>query len=283
MTTPSPTLPAPAPTSPVDELARRWKLARFAALRGIVPSAPLPLEEAALVQLAAAQDADAALKAVFDNGRVLGLGFRRYYKVDLTMVDLGDLLPALGVPCHATGFVRAGDDAAWRSQRAPCTQAPSPALCAHWRESILGLVGGISTAVRYTRCESPGTGGDACVDLLHIDPETPLRFSPVGEELQATLDAATRLVHRINPSAKLVFLGILEGALHYRLQAVRGACGSCASSPADADEISALAGVAMPPGGGLDVATVLQQFLLRRVPSLRLCDATPHPVFSESP
>lgn len=266
----------------MEDLARRWMLARCAALRSLLGEVDPGLDEASLVRMAAARDPDAASKQVFDYSRALGLGFRRYYRIDLTLVDLSDILPALGVPCHARGFARSETEPAWCSAGLACCAPPETALCAHWRESIHGLVGGISSGVCYSRIESPGTGGAGCVDLLHVDPQTPLRFGPIGADLQAGLDAVTALIHRINPSAKVEFFGMVDGALHYRLQASRGACGSCADLPsADADLLD-LVGLASDPRGGLDVGTVLTHSLRRRFPNLRLCDASPRPVLDAS-
>lgn len=278
LSTPHPTA---SESTPVEDLARRWTLARHAALRSVLGEVGVEEDEATLVRMAAGHAPEAALKAVFDYSRALGLGFRRYYRVDLTLVDLADLLPALGVPCHGKGFVRSETQPAWCSAGSACCAPPDAALCAHWRESIHGLVGGISSGVCYTRIESPGTGGSTCVDLLHVDPQTPLRFGAIAADVQVALDAVTSLIHRINSSAKVEFFGMVDGALHYRLQASRGACGSCADLPsADADLLD-LVGLASDARGGLDVGTVLTHSLRRRFPNLRLCNASPRPVLNE--
>jgi len=288
------TTPAPneqPAESPVTELAWRWKLARCAALRTVLAEAGTPApdgptgrdaDEVALVHLAAAADPAAALTRVFDNSRVLGLGFRRYYRIDLTLPDLADLLPAAGVPCHALGFHRDANEPAWRTARQPCTATPTSALCNHWRESIHGLIGGVSTGVYYSRLQSAGANDAGCADLLHVDAETRLRFSPIPADLELGLEPVRSLIHRVNPGAKLELLGLAEGALHYRLHSAKGACGTCATTPSPDADLLDLAGLSATTGGGLDVATVFAHAVKRRFPSLVLRDASARPVMDAS-
>lgn len=253
MTTVAPHTP---PTNPVPDLARRWGAARRAALRTLAPDAPPEADELELLRLA--PNPEEAARRVFDNSRLVGQGFRRFYGVDLTLNDLAELLPALGLPCHAGGFAKLDGDTARRAVRSPCADGRStPGCCAVWAEATLGLVGGLSTAVYLTRQQSPATGGDLCADLLHLDAQTPLRFEPVPESMQPALAEVTRSARRVDPGAKLEFLGLLDGALHFTLQA--GADRGC---------------------GGLSVHAAVSHALSRRLPDHRFVDATPRPVLS---
>lgn len=256
--------PTPLPSNsqpllPVADLGRRWKLARLAAVRAVLQEG-VEEEEELLVRLASERDPKLLHKSVFDNSRVLGLGFQRYYRLDLTLPDMAALLPTLGSPCHIGGFHRAEGEPAWQSRGQPCRNAGA-SQCSYWREATSGLVHGLSSTALYTRLESPGAGGEACVDLLHSLAQSPLRFRPIPALMLPGLQEISQLVLRINSNAKLEFLGITEGVLHYQLQAGHSPCGA----------------------GGLDLAVILKRSLNRRFPGLSTCDATGRPVLSESP
>lgn len=163
-----------------------------------------------------ARDAAATLRRVFDNGRLLGQGFSRTHRLDLTLPDLTAMLPLLGAPCVAGGLRREPTTQASLSIRPPCAES-RPAWCAYWRESLHGLVNGLSSSVWYSRVASPPGGSDTCVDLLHVDPWSPLRFQPVPEDLVPLLGEVAAMLRRLSPSAGVAFLGMAEGALHVRV------------------------------------------------------------------
>lgn len=256
----------PLDASPVGDLAQRWQRARRAALRTLVPDAPPDLEESALVPLAQEKDREAALKRTFENSQILGRGFSRYRAIDLTMVDLTAILPMLGAPCHLGGFGRAADEPACSSAAMPCALA-GRGMCDHWRESIAGLVGGLSSTVYYTRVESAGHGAEVCSDLLHVQAETPKRFRPIPATILSELERIARQVHGIDPGAKVEFFGLMEGVLHYRVQPSPRSAASCSSGTAVAC--------------GIDVGGLVAHALRRRLPALEVCDASPRPVLSD--
>lgn len=239
-------------------LAERWRRGRCHALRTVVPDAPAEASEDELLALAWALDPTSTLRRVFDNSRILGIGFRRYHRAgDLTLRDLSELFPTLGAPCHPAGFERVEGESAWRSTRAPCASRNTPGLCDYWRESIQGLASGLSSTACYTRVESPAHGGQACVDLLHLDPASPLRFTPPRAEDQAALEAVGELVRHIDSGASLHVLGVSEGALHYRLESSKRGC-------------------------GFDIHTVFERAVQRRLPNLTVCNASPRAVLTDT-
>lgn len=247
------------------DLADRWSRARCAALRAVVPEGA-PTDEAGLLHLAAAHAPDAALTRVFENSRILGLGFRHTYRVDLTLVDLGELLPALGAPCHVGGFAPVPGEPACRSTSTPCQGCGDVPPCDHWRESIHGLVAGLSSSVSYTRVASAAGGASSCSDLLHVDPQSPLRFTPLPAEMQPKIATIHRLIARIDPGVRVELLGLRDGVLHYRIHpAPPGSAENCASASRTC---------------GLDLGAVLLGALRRRFPTLRVADASPRAVFS---
>lgn len=253
--------------SPTADLARRWTRARCAALRAVAPAAGATADEPGLVRMAAEHGPEAALKGVFENSRVLGLGFRRTYRVDLTLHDLAELLPAVGAPCHVGGFTAVEQEPACRSASTPCEAwRDVPQACDHWRESVQGLVSGLSSSVSCTRVASAAGGASSCSDLLHVDPQSPRRFMPVPPEMRQGLEAVQRLIARMDASVRVEFLGLREGVLHYRIHA--GGPGSAENGPGARRAC------------GLDVGAVLPGALRRRFPTLRVADASPRAVFT---
>lgn len=222
----------PTPPSPVraggadleiwaEELDRRWTAARRAALRTIVPEYPVDAPEGELLAAATVADPAAVLRRVFDNSHTLGLGFRRFHRVDLTLIDLSYLLPSLGAPCTQGSFQRDAAARESRTDRLPCS---SP-RCAYWREALHGLTSGLATAVYYSRVESPEGGSTRCVDLLHVELQSDARYQPIPESMRASLVEAAEKMGRIAPGATVEYLGLMEGALHLCLHQPGPACG----------------------------------------------------------
>ncbi len=204
-----------------DQLDRRWAGARRAALRTIVPDHTTEATEEELLEVATAADPDAVLRRVFDNSRTLGLGFRRFHRVDLTLVDVSELLPLLSAPCAQRGFQRSSTAIEARTDRSPCS-APR---CAYWREALHGLVSGLASAVYYSRVESLAGGSSRCVDLLHVEFQTEARYQGISESMQAPLVAAAEKVGRISPGASVTYLGLVDGELHFILHQPGSGCG----------------------------------------------------------
>ena len=276
------TVPVSRPVGPDDatllrDLAVRWTRARRAALRTVVPDAPADAREHALLGLALAADRDATLRRLFDNSRILALGFARLRAVDLTLVDLADALPLLGSPCLVGGFERVGAELARATSAVPCPDGRDVAgLCDAWRESVSGLVSGLSTQVRHTRLESLASGSSRCRDLLHVDAESSARFVPATDAMQTGLDEIARVVRCLDPDAKLVFHGTVEGVIHYRLKAsvrAKDGCGGCSSA-------ALTAASSCGPCGSLDLGVVVAHALRRRFPGLSFVETSPRPVLS---
>lgn len=236
------------------DLADRWRLARLAALRSVVKCTDTPREEAPLIALALARDADSTLRAVYDNSRKLGLGFRSYYAVDLPLRDIAAQLPQLGTPCHIVAWEPVDEPPHYRSERAGCrVGALHPGACAYFREATDGLVMGLSSSVHFARYESLGSGGRRCVDALFVQPTSALRFGVTPDELKAPLEQVLRTARALDSSARLEFLGVAEGVLYYTL------------------EVATIPGRVHP-------GSAIRQALRRRCPSLELRDVTPRSI-----
>lgn len=238
----------------VGELARRWGGARRAALRTIVPEVPAGATEDELLDAATAEDREAVLRRVFDNSHTLGIGFRRFHRVDLTLTDLSRLLPLLGAPCPASGLERDPRARESRSARLSCA-APR---CDYWREALHGLVSGLSTSVYYSRVKSPAAGDPDCVDLLHVDARSEARLQPVSEAMRASLAPVIDSVARVSPGSTVELLGLAEGALYVQLHRVDATC-------------------------GLDLFPFLRHGVERAIPGLEVRDAGPRSVLDPNP
>lgn len=244
-------------TNVTKDLAGRWQQARLAALRSVVGSMPALCEEASLLELALERDEDSTLRAVYDNSRKLGIGFRSYYRVDVPLSDIAALLPRLDTPCHFVAWERVGDPPHYRSNRTGCWVGElHPRACAYYREATDGLVLGLSSCVHFARYDSVGSGGQRCVDALFVQPTSALRFGVTPDELKEPLEQVMRTVRALDSSARLEVLGVAEGVLYYTLEVV--------SAP-----------------GRVHPGSAIRQVLRRRCPSLELRDVTPRSIALE--
>lgn len=240
------------PLTSAADLSDRWRRARVSALRRIAPESPAETPEAALIPLVIARDLEGAERAVFEVSLALGRSFQRWSRTDLTLPDLAGLLPALGAPCLEQGFSRVPGELSCRSARAACD---TPGACSYWREALHGLVSGLSSAVRYTRVASGAHGGQ-CADLLHVDALSPHRLAPVPEALQPTLDRVAQKLERVVPGARVVWLGLQDGALLVETHQPASGC-------------------------GLNIDQLLLGSLRRALPDLPVKNATPRPVLTD--
>jgi hypothetical protein len=238
------------------DLGDRWRRARMSALRSVAaPRSESLVDHDGLLVAALDHAAEPALKAVFDASLRLGNSFRGYYRMDLPLRDLAGLLPSLGAPCAAATWIYLDGEAALRSERPGCAAgALHPRACDFWREAVDGLAGGLTGTARLARHQSRGHGDAVCVDVLHVHPESPLRYGPIPHEVRVGLDAVVRTVRRFDPSAQVEFLGLSEGILFYRLGGA---------------------------GGEVRVTGALEQSIRRRFPGLATRECTHRPVLSE--
>ena len=180
-----------------SELAERWRRAREAAL-----AAP-PAEQA---------------RRMFENSHFLGQGFARFHRAPVAPEQLPAALALLQAPCLQGRWSDVEGEAALRLERPRCCAAPTAAGCDLWREAIDGLVLGMTGGVRHARHQSAGHGDPSCLDVLYADPQSPLRYGPLSDELQPGLESVRRLVSQFK-GAEIEFLGVCEGELLYRLTA----------------------------------------------------------------
>lgn len=243
-------------TASHEELSLRWRHARRAALRKVLPASTADTPDDELLRSALASDAAAAHRAVFENSLRLGRGYAAVEGSHATFSDLAGALPELAVPCaERTPRAPEDDSAAMYLERDAC---PASALgadgCDFYREAIAGLVLGMTGGILHTRHDSAGHGGARCVDAVYLDPEWSGRHGPVPDELRPHLEAAARTLSMFDSRARVEFLGVSEGVLHY---AVKGAGGT----------------------GGLRLGATLERLLARRAPGLSLREVSPRAVF----
>ncbi len=241
----------------LKDLAPRFRHARRAALRSLLPEADGTESDDDLLAQALARDPVGAGKAVFDNSLKLGTAFARFYDKEFTLGELPEVLDALGVPCLGGVWRPAEGEPARILERAGCAGgALGPATCDWWREAIDGLVLGITGGIMHARHESVGHGDARCVDVVYVRPESPMRFGPIPPELRETLDRVCRLARVFDSTVQVNFLGISEGTLSY--QAKKSGC-----------------------GGGIAVSALVEREVHRRFPELALMDVSPRSVLAE--
>ncbi|MCC6644672.1 MAG: hypothetical protein IT374_03745 [Polyangiaceae bacterium] len=238
------------------ELSARWRHARRAALRAVLSDSTSETGDEELLRAALLAAPAAAQRAVFDNSLRLGRGYAAVQASHATFSELVGALPELGVAC-AERRPRAPDDdsAAVYLEREACPVAAlGPAGCDFYREAMAGLVLGMTGGAMHARHDSAGHGGARCVDAVYLDPEWSGRHGPVPDELRPHLEAAARTLSMFDSRARVEFLGVSEGVLHY---AVKGAGGT----------------------GGLRLGATLERLLARRAPGLSLREVSPRAVF----
>lgn len=203
--------------SAFPDLASRFSAARLAALRACAPDAPTDAGERELLARALAKDPKAVQKAVFDNALRLGRGFRRFYGRTLSLAELPRLLPLLGLACAEGVFRGVEDDAGVLLVRRGCALRELGAgACDVYNEALHGLVLGLTDGLYHTRHSSLGHGADTCIDAFHPEGSA-LRYGEISAEVRSGLEQVARLVRTFDASLSVEFLGINDGALHYRM------------------------------------------------------------------
>lgn len=258
MTTTTRGLGAGVDADQARELSRRWSGARLSALRFVL-GAEVVGPERALVEAACEVAPVETMRRVFENSQKLGLGFSRLRGQPLTRAELPQWLSALESPCLAGAWRGDAPEAVLFLERRPCAEDASPAFCDYWREAIDGLASGLGPEHRHTRHSSRGRGGESCVDVLYSDPEHPVRFGVLPEQLVRSLEGLRRLVAAFRGGASIEFLGVSENVLLYRL---------------------ASEGCAGPPVG---LRAVVDEALRKKLPALRFKELSPRSVFETAP
>lgn len=235
----------------IEDLANRFRFARRSALLSVCPESKA-LDEGELLGLALERDSAAIHKRVFENSLKLGWGFTRFYGHEIQLGDLPSVLGQLQVPC-AMGAWSAPRDGALRWEREGCgPNGARKAVCDYWREALDGLVLGLGGGTHHARHASRGAGGSACVDVLFVDPESPLRYGPIPAEMRPALDRVVALAKSFDSQRELEFVGLSEDVLFFR-------------------ESAAVE-------GGVSVRSFVERAVQRRYPQLHLMDTSPRPV-----
>lgn len=243
------------------QLSERWQRARSAAIARDHASSE------ATAHSPARPDAE---RALFENSLRLGASFSRFHATTLALEELPAALGALAgaahdeTPCLAGTWSQVpGDASALRLERAGCAAgSDSASTCAGWREAIAGLVLGLTRGlVHHARHASCGHGAARCVDVFYLDSQSPLRFGPIPDAMQAPLAAIARAVAVFDSSFDVTFLGLSEGVLFYALAPTRGGCDG---------------------QSGLSAKPLVERRVRQRFPDLSLFEVTPRTVLGAS-
>lgn len=250
--------PAPSERRTVTEdLGRRWASARLSALAATgIEGKDLPEHERIVAALE--RDRELCLRLVFDKSRQLGLGFRRFYEVDVPLQNLVRLLPDLGAPCLKGEWEKVDTPAHFRLRREPCRERHAcESVGAFFREATDGLVLGLSSSVHFARHQSKAAGDPSCLDVLFVREANELRYGPLPESMQQGLAEAKSLARTFDSNALVDFLGVSEGVLFYAVKT----------------------GNFEP---GVRIKPSLERALLRRFPNMSFVDVTPKEVSLDS-
>ncbi len=205
------------PISEVEDLSNRWTRARKAAASALVGSTKDDAPEIDVWACASDVDQIELHRRLFENSAKLGDGFVRHFRRRIVLDDVPEILGSLGSPCMSGGtWTKIADDDAFRFERPPCQQGCLASTCDGWRESVDGLVIGLTGVLRHARIASAGHGQSKCVDIVYSNPESALRFGDLPDEIIPTLESIQRFV-RLFKGTDVRFLGISEGVLLYQL------------------------------------------------------------------
>jgi len=238
------------------DLAARWRFARRAALRGALPATAAAEEgDDGLLARAIGEKHPEIERKVFDNSLKLGTGFSHFFDREVPLGELPSLLSRMGVPCLHGAWSEAQGGGARVLERGGCPAAGAEA-CGWWREAISGLTLGVTGGVLHARHQSVGSGGARCVDVFYLDPESPLRFGPIPDEMGEGLAEVSRVARAFDSTVNVEFLGVSEGVLFYQIH--QPGC-----------------------GGGVSVSSGVERGLRRKFPGLGLREVSPRPVLDE--
>lgn len=219
----------------VLDLARRWQESRISAIRE--SGGQDVMEESQLGSFLSglsSEDYESLLKRVFLKSRNLGVSYQRHYKLVWELSDLRHQLGQMGSPCLSGNWEGKSEQAS-TLVRTGCQpgQVAGARFCQYWRESIDGLVMGLCESERYARHACITAGDSQCQDVFYIDDQTSmsrtvpneLRWGPLPEVKRKEL--ATIQEKFQNMKVDLVFLGVSENKLYYRMESRDAlSCGS---------------------------------------------------------
>ena len=267
------------------EFRDRWERARLSALKSVLRAAESAdegccgcacsernLDERQMLHEIPEEPQDDVLRRVFENSRAVGLSVVRHLGVTWEISDLAEVLPHMGSPCFA-GLWRKHNDA-YVLERTGCGELAKLGSfgCDYWREPLDGLITGVGENERLSRHESRGHGDGRCIDVIfeevftmprvvaaeagrHDAPRS-LKFGAVPDEIAHGLEPLRSRFQAMK--VRVVFEGVSEGTLYYRLDAEEGVlCGA----------------------GGKFLHDSLTDEVTRLFPRLRLKDTAPLAVY----
>lgn len=194
------------------ELSSRWQRARQASLQTETPNPHNTVEtESEVFERLSPDERNQALRAVFKNSAKLGASFSSFLKVTLELGDIQALLNVVGnsIPCLHRTQTHVAEGLVL--ERMPCESK----LCDFYRESIDGLVIGLSEEVTFARHRSGGHGDAVCRDALFIGRESTLRFGALPEDFFTALKPVFEKFQRLK--LNLDVHGLSEGTVFYTL------------------------------------------------------------------
>ncbi|MBW7874611.1 MAG: hypothetical protein H3C47_01330 [Candidatus Cloacimonetes bacterium] len=164
------------------------------------------------------------LNQLFLNSSQLGRGYQKHIGLSWEKEDFQNHLSSFAIPCFAGNWIVKPKAVALLRTGCKTGQDFGSRACQYFRESIDGLVLGLSDEVGYARHHSVMSGDTTCKDVFFNEEPIPTdamwrnpdRYAPASENMQVELDL---LVHEFDrQKMKLSFLGLLENALVYKME-----------------------------------------------------------------
>jgi hypothetical protein len=208
----------------VKDFHRRWRAARVAALKQVLPSAsdfPTAAEAALLQQLPPEQHEE-ALKAVYYNARKLGHSTLRYFALLWDEDDVHDVLSVAEAPCLQGQWTMEGRGFAVERGGCETAQRCGALYCDYWNEAIDGLLMGLGDQVRHHRRRSAGHGDELCRDVFSARTQRESAYGPLPDHLASFFH---KLERRFAPDHfQVKFVGYAAGVMYYEAVTRGGGC-----------------------------------------------------------
>lgn len=132
-----------------------------------------------------------------------------------TPEDIVDFLNKTDIPCLSSGWKLLDDNSTFRRFRTHCPGTVCSHKCTYLRESVKGLVEGLSTNVKYSRHRSIGHGDKMCIDLIYNSDDSDQKFGIIPDEIDELIKPVGEKLEEYY--FRLITDGYSEGILYYRL------------------------------------------------------------------
>lgn len=203
----------------VEDLAARWGFARRAAMVGVLGDKErwVNVSDEELLHEALVVDSVGLYRSVFDNSLRLGVGYTKFYKRELVLREIPQVLCSMGVHCFFGAWEEPEEGRFCKLERKGCGKSASKPVCIFYSEAVEGLVLGLTTGVLHARHRSVGAGDAGCVDVFYLDSRAAIRYGEIPLDVHSELEGIRRTAKAFDSSIEVDFVGVSEGVLYYEV------------------------------------------------------------------